>query len=225
MSPTDFCLRLISDPTTTTSPAAIVTYQLVAHNSGRGEANHLRITFPITPEAQELLDATFTSPSAWVSAVLTNAVELRLEVLRSNATITATLRLRTNSAMSLGNSIVTRALLHWDGEALPSNRVSLLVAPALASSPVATLAIVPTAGASSTTFAFAYNGLTSYEHVSLWYHRPDGSVAAMPDSKADAKGQISGSLSANILSRGRYRLVAQGQCSQVVAVGTFTVTE
>jgi hypothetical protein len=222
----EVCLRLSVDPGV--APASIATYQLVAQNSGPGDAARIRITLPFAPDVQTPLDAAFSDSGAWVSAVLTDAIELRLESLTRDQAITATLRLRTNPDAPLGRDLTARAQLDWSGSATSagvSNRVPLVVGHTGPRSATATLELLPAAGPPTTMFVAAYTGFASYERVSLWYHRPDGSVVGLREVRADGQGQIVYRLAASAFGSGGYSLVAYGQCSQVTAVGSFSIAE
>jgi hypothetical protein len=224
LSAADVCLRLSSDPGGATAPDQIVTYQLVARNGGRGDASDVRITLPFAPEAQALLDAAFSSPGAWVSALLTDAIGLRLGTLKRDQAITATLRLRTSPNARLGRDLTTRAQVGWgDSGSGLSNRAWLVVAPAASDGMAAPLTITPSSGSPDTTFAVTYDGFASDERVSLWYQRPDGGNIGLGEVQADRQGRMDYRLVASALGAGRYTLVAAGQCSQVSAVGIFTI--
>jgi hypothetical protein len=218
----EVCLGLVAEPGHAVRPSEILNYQIVAHNNGPGDAGNVRITFPFAPDIQAVVDAAFTSPNAWVSTVFTNAVEMRLGQLRRDETITVTLRLRVNSTVQLGTSLISRAHIGAKDSVRNSNRISLVVGQTT-SNPSVSLNIAPAVGMPATTFVVTYDGFASNERVDLWYHRPDGRVVALGNMRADAQGQINFTLPPANLDRGRYTLVAYGQCSQVSVVGMFTV--
>jgi hypothetical protein len=222
-------LSLATDPGGAVPPAAIATYQLVARNSGRGDASDVRITLPFAADAQTPLDAMFSTPTGWVSAVLTETVELRLGALKRAQTITATLRLRISPAAQLGRDLATRALFHWSarhssGSGL-SNHAPLIVAEQAAEQRLAALAITLASGPPTTTFAITYDGFASNEHVSMWYQGPDGGNVGLGDVRADPQGRATYHLMAATLPTGRYNVSASGQCSQIAAVGTFVIDQ
>jgi hypothetical protein len=199
-------------------------YQLVAHNSGRGDAAATQITLPFAADALTLVDTTFSSPGAWVSAVLTGAVELHMASLKHDQTITATLRLRTSPDTRIGRDLTTRARVRWGSSGLGlSNRSALVVGPRAAGQQSARLAIAPPEGTPTTTFVVVYDGFASNERVSLWYQRPDGGNTALGEARADAQGRIAYTVAARALPAGRSTLVAYGQCSLVSAVGSVSV--
>jgi hypothetical protein len=222
-------LRLTTEPKGAIGPGQIATYQLVAHNSGRGAADALRGSLPFAPEAQTLLDATFTSPSAWVSTILSNAVELRLGALKSGQTVTATLRLRTSQDAAMGRELTTRARFQWNSRggssAGVSNPTQFIIGQDSARSAIAPLGVTPSAGPPSTAFAVVYDGFASGERVSLWYHGPDGKATGLNELQANMEGRITYTLSIPALRAGQYQIRAFGQCSQVSAAGIFTITE
>jgi hypothetical protein len=224
VSPSDICLRLSTAPASAIRPSEIVAYLLIAHNSGHGDAKAVQVVLPFAPDQQNVIDAAFTSPDAWVSAVLTDTIELRLEALKRDQTITATLWLRTSPDARPGQNLSTRARFGWDGKNKGvSNRVSLLLSQSAVGSTIMSLEIVPSAGDDTTTFAVAYHGFTSHERISLWYHPPDGSTVGLGEARANAQGRLAYSLPAAALSSGRSTIVAYGQCSGVTAVGTISI--
>src|SRR5262249_42175353 len=109
----EICLRQSTSPSGAIAPGQSATYQLIAHNSGRGDAADVRLTLPFAADAQAPLDAAFSASGAWASAVLTDAIELRLASLKRGQTITATLRLRTSPEARIGRELATRARFRW----------------------------------------------------------------------------------------------------------------
>ena len=225
----DIYLRLSTDPGGAIPPASIATYQLTAYNSGHGDAAGVRITLPFASDVQTPLDATLSDSSAWVSAVLSDAIELRLETLRHGQTISATLRLYISPSAPLGRDLGARARLRWGGRGKSQARVSNLAPLVIASAPMerhpAALAIEPVAGAPATTFVASYHGFASHERVSLWYHASGGGAVGLGHVQADRQGRIEYQLAASALGAGTYTVVAAGQYSQVSAVGAVTVGE
>lgn len=223
---TDICLRLTAEPNTLAKPAGTIIYRLVARNSGRGRATNLQARVPFVPETQTLLDATFTKSDAWVSAILTDTIEIKVESLDRDETLTATLRLRTAPNAQTGSSIPVQSQVVWDGQQniASSNRVSLLIADVDGSNLTVPLKIAPPIGDVTTNFTVAYDGFASNERLSIWYHSPDGHVVALDETWADGQGKIKINLPATNLLSGRYMLVVYGQCSGVSAIGTLTVT-
>jgi hypothetical protein len=223
----DIILCLLVEPSGAVPPASIVTYQLAARNSGRGDATDIRVTLPFASDVQAPLDAMFSDSGAWVTAVLTDAIELRLDALKRDQTITTTLRLRISPIAPIGHDLTTRARLRWSGldggNMRLSNRAPLIVAQRAADHQPVSLVIAPPTGVPTTTFAATYDGFASHERVSLWYHRISGASVSLGETRADTQGRIAYSLPAAGLTEGNYTLVVYGQCSQVSAVGTFAV--
>ena len=52
----------------------IVSYAIVATNRGHGEAKNTTIELPVDPAGVSVLDAQFSRPDAWVSALLTDSL-------------------------------------------------------------------------------------------------------------------------------------------------------
>ena len=175
------------------------------------------------PDTQQLLDATFSDAGAWVSAVLTETIELRFDRLMSNQTISATLRLRISPAAPFGRDLTTRAQARWGGGTSFSNRARLVVGEASDATALAPLAITPPSGTPATTVDVAYDGFASNESVSLWYHLPDSSAVGLGTVRADAQGCIVYRLTATTLGAGRYNVVAYGQYSGISATGTVVL--
>jgi hypothetical protein len=203
-----------------------MTYQLAAHNSGRGDAADVRIRLPIAPDVQTPLEAAFGDSSAWISAVLTDAIELRFPTLRRDQTITATLWLRISPAAPLGRDLTTRARLSWGGhdDVRLSNLAPLVVARASASRQPATLAIDTATGTPAPAFVVAYDGFASDEQASLWYHRDGGAAVSLGEVQADARGRMEYRFAASSMGIGHYTIIAVGRYSQVSAVGTLVVS-
>jgi hypothetical protein len=204
-----------------------VTYQIVAKNAGRGSAETAKLVLPIMPEAQVVLDARFSSLHAWISAALTDTLEMQLGGLGAGEVVTATVRLRTLATVRIGTNLTARAWVDWhskvNGGTARSNRVKLtIIRDGLSIAPVP-LELTPATGAPTTIFKAVYDGFSSNERVSFWYHQPDGRIVGLDEMQADAQGRITMSLSATALAIGQYTLVAYGQYSQVSATAAFTV--
>jgi hypothetical protein len=223
----DLSLCLEAEPSGTLRPSDTIIYRLVAYNYGRDDATSVHVLFSFIGGAQEVVNATFTSADAWVSAVLTDELEMWLGPLKAGEAVTATLLLRIAPGAPLGLNLTNRARMEWADEGLGgaglSNRVSLAVAATAVGNPTALLDIAQPAGALTTTLAATYDGFASNEAVSLWYHRPDGGAVGAGNARADAQGRLSYSLATDELTAGRYLLVAHGLCSRVSAVGVFAV--
>lgn len=227
-SPYDMCTRLTVNLATTIRAAEIATYQVVAHNNDQHDARGVQISFPILPTLQSLVDVTFTRPNAWVSAVLTDAVELHLGMLTHNETVTATIRLRTSPDAPLNSTVTTQSRISWDGrgEARPalSNRVSLTVASTETTSGTPSLDIAHIDG-SPQMVSVSYDGFASNEQIGLWYNGADGSVKSLGDTRADSQGQMTLILATNTLPPGSSTFVARGACSQVVVTGRLVLDQ
>jgi hypothetical protein len=162
----------------------------------------------------------------WISAILTDAIELRLETLKRDQLITAALRLRISPTAPLGRDLTTRARLSWAGrENRLSNVAPLVVARAPESLQPAVLAIDPAVGGTAPAFLISYGGFASNERVSLWYHRDGAGAVGLGEARADASGRAVYRLEASALDAGRYTIVAAGQYSQVSAVGTLIASD
>jgi hypothetical protein len=226
-APVELCLRLSSTPSRTTVPGDIVSYQLTVHNVGRRDVDGVQIRFPYTPGIQEVLDASATNPSTWVSAVLTDEVQVSLGSVERSATRSATLRLRTHPTVPLGSQLMTQAQLDWEGRHHDnvnlSNRVRLMIADAPTNSPTTLLHITPASGTAATEFTVHYSGFASNERVSFWYQRSENDVTPLKDAFADEQGEMVLSIPASTFPDGEYTLVAYGQCSHITTAGVVTI--
>lgn len=228
VSPEELCLGLTARPNTGVEPGAITTYQVKLGVVGQHHGRRIVVRLPLSPTAQDVVDATFSRPDAWVSAVMTDALDLRIDQLGPGEVLTATLRLRTRAEAAPGMAIVTRAQLAWagDGGRAPvlSNPVVLVVGQSPDQSGPPPLSIIPATIRRDTRFNLTYDGFSAYELVSLWYNRPDGQVIAIAPVGADNAGRVSVAFSASDLVPGRHQFTARGFCSGVLAVGFVTVT-
>src|SRR5689334_22949418 len=63
----NLCLSLVAEPSSKVRRSEVVTYQLIARNGSSGRATHVQAVLPFVRDVQTVLDATFSSPDAWVS--------------------------------------------------------------------------------------------------------------------------------------------------------------
>ncbi len=79
-----------------------------------GDASEVIVSMPFDPAHVEILDASFSLPTAWVSQLLTNSLELRMGPLHDDDDmLTATLRLRIRPGVAPGTDLGLRLDYHW----------------------------------------------------------------------------------------------------------------
>ncbi|NTV64179.1 MAG: hypothetical protein HGA65_11665 [Oscillochloris sp.] len=227
--PAALCLRLNADPNRTVAPGSHVNYQLTLENRGRGSARHATVTLTFDSAAQTLLDASFSSPTAWVSAIQPGEATIRADRLGPGEHMQATVLMQVRPAWPSGQPVITSAAVRWGdgnaGGAAGANRIALSVARQSASIDTTSLAITPSVGDSKTVFTISYDGFAPEEQVARWYYDRTGKTTALDLMQADSTGAVAFMLPASGFAPGEVHLVAQGLCSQVLATGTVHVVE
>lgn len=228
LPPQNFCLRLAVEPGTSLAPGALVTYQTTVITTGRQTGRDLVVQLPFRPAAQELVDAKFSRPNAWVSAVLTNTVELRIDRLGAGEAFTATLRLRTRENVPDGTVLASQATLRWSRAdrniPLRSNRLMLTTGATFYSRKLESLTLAPRVAQRGSQITITYQEFATHEPVSLWYEGPGGHNSTLGNVTASHEGRVDIKLDTAHLPPGRYQLAARGSCSLVIATGELTIT-
>jgi hypothetical protein len=228
MSKADVLLHLTAPQEKGRGAAATRSYQLVARNNGRGAADSATLILPFDPTLQAVVDVHFSSARAWVSEAPTGTLKMQLGELGGGDVVTATVRLRTLATAPIGTSLTVRAWVEWHAKAnsgkARSNRLQLTITQDGVRNSLAALDMTPSKGTPSTLFKTIYDGFSSNERVSVWYHGPNGAAVGLGEFLADAEGRVDYDLSAKKLAGGRYTIVMYGQFSQVSATGEFTVS-
>jgi hypothetical protein len=211
------CLRLTVP--TTLAPGAVTSYQFVVRNDSRGRAKPITVTLPFAADIQQVVDVSFSDPDAWVSALFSETVQLRLPALPGGTVVTATFRLRTADTAALGRILTTRAQLHQGDTLLVSNRMASVVSISRVDDANAQLTVEPFGKDEDTGYLLSYDGFASEERVSLWIQKANGDVTSLGIAQANRGGAIAVSLRTASLEAGEYRIVAYASCSDLTAIG------
>lgn len=210
------------------APGAILAYEFVVGNVGRGDSTRADIVFPFDPNLVQVLDASFDVPSTWVMAVNSDSLVIRTAGLGSrNGRTTGTIRFRVNQQIQPGTVITGRTQLTWldrrsGGRAL-GNLFAVTVGTESISSPTYRLNSSASAGAVGSSFVFSSDILVPTEPVGIWYNRPDGQVVAVGTQRATVDGTLAVNFNAD-LPPGVYSMVFYGLWSEMTTAVPFTIT-
>lgn len=212
-----------------TTAGSIIELELVVGNLGRGDAKDVIVSLPFDPAAVVVLDATFTSPSAWVSNLGENVITIRTGSMGSNSSITGTVRLQVRNVPA-GTSLASQLNFTWDDYARGGNGRSnmsiLRVAERVDHRDTYVLLAEPTAAGAGNRFVFASDIFAPNEPVGVWYNLPDGqNVRAGGTFRTNADGNLVVYFDTPTdLSAGTYSMVFYGHWTEFTAVAPFTVT-
>ncbi|HEU4322384.1 MAG TPA: hypothetical protein VFS21_04465 [Roseiflexaceae bacterium] len=206
-------------------PGGTLTYTIVAGNYGRGDAEDATIIMPLDPGAVQLIDASFSRPTAWVSRVLTDSLTIQTGPLdRDGDVVTGTVRLRVLDSAAAGARLAPRLLHTWrderGGGSGRSNQLPLVVTDT--GEPQNLYPLAAEAGEEAA-YRFASGVFVPGEPVAFWYNTPEGAAVAAEGGTADDEGAVSSTLPREGLSPGAYSMVARGRWSQAQAVVPFQV--
>lgn len=206
----------------------IVTYQFVITNRGEGQARDAILSLPFDPAVLRLLDASFSSPGGWVSAVQADGLTIRTGSLGSkNGKITATVRFQVRADATLGASVAERVSFRWEdavnGGTGVSNQPITVVAAANDDRATYTLVVTPPSGPAGTVHQIDGAIFVPNEPVGVWYNTPDGEAVELDTYIADAEGNIFLDLSTDDTPAGAYTLVMYGHWSEFTAIGPFAI--
>ncbi|GAB4200951.1 MAG: hypothetical protein OHK0022_22540 [Roseiflexaceae bacterium] len=209
-------------------PGGVLTYTIVAGNYGRGDAEDATITMPFDPGTVQLIDATFSRPTAWVSRVLTDSLTIQTGPLdRGGDVVTGTVRLRVLEGAAVGAKLAPRLLHTWRDDrgrgSGRSNLLPLVVTAAGEPQNLYPLAAERSQGEEGAGYRFASGVFVPGEPVAFWYNTPEGSAVAAEGATADDEGAVSSLLPREGLNPGAYSMVARGRWSQAQAVVPFLV--
>jgi sugar lactone lactonase YvrE len=216
-----------TQPRLQAAPGDLVITTLSAHNRGAGSAKAINVKMPFDPTAVVVVDATFSRPSAWVSRVLSDALEIQLGDLGHDSVVTGTVRLRVLPGAAPGAPLAPRLSVSWhdaagNGDAT-SNQPELVVGATAIDAPAAPLDVAPASGSASTVRTIQSAGFLPGEPVSLWYNTPDGRAVAIRQVTASAAGAIQSTFAPSELPPGYYSLVAYGTWSTITVVGPWQI--
>ncbi len=157
------------------APDRSVTYTIVATNRGRASAKNTIITMPFDPTRAQPLDATFSKPGAWVSRVLSDALELQTGPLGSRGdVVTATIRLAVLPGTAAGDIVSQRLAFAWSDDIGGGAGRSNQIVPATTADPLLYALSVEPVSQVPETFNLSTNIFAPGEPISLWYHTSDG---------------------------------------------------
>ncbi|MBX0328311.1 VWA domain-containing protein [Oscillochloris sp. ZM17-4] len=227
--PANVTVSLIADPNQAVAPSDVIAYTFTATNRGKGTADETKITLPFDPSVVELVDATFSRNTAWVSQVNTSSVEIKTGTLSSgNDSVSGTVRFRVLGGTTTGTQLNTQASFTWSdaagGGSGNSNTVTVTVSDQSATQPYATLTVTPYSASAGDSFEVKGTGFIPNEPVTLWYNTPSNQDVAVKTVNANADGEIELTFSATSgLAPGNYAMVAYGNWSAMTAVGVFQI--
>ncbi|MBP1467655.1 VWA domain-containing protein [Candidatus Chloroploca sp. M-50] len=218
---------VLPQPSISAARGQIVTVDVVMTNRGKGHAINAVLTLPFNPAVGQLLDAKFSRPTGWVSAVGTDNLTLQTGELRSgNDVITGTLRFLVNQGSADGAALLGRASMTWKDRSEGGRaNANLPVVVSSGSSVHGTYPMIanPASGPAGSTHTFTSAVFSPREPVTLWYNLPDGSVRSLTTVTADKDGAISINLTTTGFAAGNYSMVAYGNFSTITAAVPFSV--
>jgi hypothetical protein len=220
VSPDNFCLALTAAPNAGVQPGNLVTYTATLAVVGNDRDEQVTLRLPIAPDLQEVVDIRSSRPSAWVSAILTDTVEIQLGGVKPGDLITTTLRTRIYSTAPIGTDLSARATLNWRnanaGTVRASNRIALAVAPRdISAAPALTIE------ATAESLKITAQSFAPREIVALWYDKPDGETLELGRAMTDNDGMLAVEADNKTEEPGRYQVVAYGLCSKQTATAVL----
>jgi hypothetical protein len=155
---------------------------VVVTNLGPGRAVKIVLNVRLNPVAGRLIDAQFSAPGAWVSALGESALEARVEALDPNATLTMTLRYQQRPGA--GALITDRVAFTWEDDLRFNTGTSNApvppqpqpAAPAQPGEGQAPVPLSVTRLATSNSLLFTGRIFAPGEPVALWLNTPGGGV-------------------------------------------------
>jgi len=211
------------------APRAIIAFEIVITNIGRGTASSTEIIFPFDPDLLEVVDARFDVPTTWVAAVNRDSLVIRSGLLSSRSGRTqGTIRFVVRENARQGAVITGRAQLRWTdggrGGRNQGNLFRIAVGPAVQNSPTYTLVVEPANGSSGTVFRFTSPIFVPREPVGIWYNLPDGRAVAVNTLRADTdNGELTVNFNSRGLPPGAYSMVFYGLWSEFTVVAPFVI--
>lgn len=213
-----------------TTASSIVTSEIVVGNIGKGAAKDVTISVPFDPSEVRVLDAKFTSSSAWVSEVLTDSLTIRTGPIGSSSLMTATLRMQVLDGVAAGTSLAEQLTFTWrdgvSGGKGKSNTPILAIAGAMDHRPTYTMAADTPAVKAGGKLTFSSNLFVPEEPVGVWYNKPDGTIGKEVGTfRASPDGGMAVEFTTPAdLPPGSYSMVFYGHWTQFTVVAPFTIT-
>jgi hypothetical protein len=207
-----------ADPNTGARPGDILTIKIVATNRGKGGARNATITVSYDPALLRPLDSRLSRPSAWVSALRPNSLEIQTGPLSPDGdAVTAIVRFQVQPHVAHGTTLAARLTYTWrDDRQLGvgrSNQLSLVAAAESIHRPryqllYSTIDLSDDHAPALAVFIGTY--FAPHEPITSWYTTPDGQDVAVTTVAADANGQVTLRFNPVDLSTGAYTIVARG---------------
>lgn len=219
-------------PNATVKPGDALSLQVNVLNAGAGAANHIYMNVPIDAALQ--LQYVVMPPhvaNVWVSSVSSHYFTMQLGSLEASAAISFTAVYRVKPEVANNTPISFADSGNWSdaagGGTNIANSVTVAVGQSSDSRPAnfTVQMASPASGQAGQLFELNTDGFTAGETVAVWLNRPDGSVMALPATKAGNQGQVAISFdSKGQTQSGDYSLVAHGQYSKAEIVAHFSLT-
>lgn len=209
------------------TPGSVVSYEVVVKNLGRGSAKTAYVTLPLTGAA-EVLGATFSRPSAWVTEVSASSLKFETGPLGSRSdVVTATIRLGIKPGAAAGSTLTDRLTVSWrdgvSGGTSLSNLPIVVVGAASDHRATYTLEASTNSASAGTPFIFSSAVFAPKEPIGTWYNTPSGAVVAGPTFFAEEDGSLAVELDSSELSPGSYSFVFYGHWTEFTGVAAFAV--
>lgn len=213
-----------------TTAGSIVTTEIVVGNIGKGIAKDVSVTVPFDPSEVRILDASFSSPQAWVSSLDASSLTINTGSLSANEVVTGTLRMQVIETLTPGTSLAEQLSFTWRdsdrGGSGKSNLTILAVTGAVDDRPTYTMSVEPAAAGAGGNFSFSSNLFAPKEPVGVWFNQPDGTVnATVATLRAEEDGTLTVDFTSDTnLAPGTYSMVFYGHWTQFTVVAPFTIT-
>jgi hypothetical protein len=186
---------------------------------------------PFDPAYVQLLDAQFSRTQAWVSAVLSDSLEIQTGPLASNGdVVTATVRFATLPNAPDGSLLGRRLTYTWHDAAHRgsgrSNLPILVAAGTDEDQELYSLAVGRADDRSEDMGIFIASSpiFAPGEPVTFWYNTPGGSAEEVGTFAADSDGAVTLRLKTVGLPQGAYTLIARGYWTEFQALGNFSIS-
>lgn len=215
-------------PNHAVAPGNRVVYTIEVVNHGRGRAKEVTVLMPFNPGFVRVVDASFTSPKAWVSSLGNDFLEFRTGPIASGGDIlTATIRLEVAQNAPVATSLAGRLSFDWadsaGGGKGRSNLTILAVGAADDNRPFYSSDVSPSSGPNSARRSLSSPIFVPFEPVAFWYNLPNRQVEEAGILRADENGLIDAAFTPVGLGRNTYQIVVYGNWSRMTTVGNFTV--
>jgi hypothetical protein len=190
-------------------------------------AKESTVTLPINAAAADVVDAVFSSNTAWVTQATSTTLVFKTGPISRDGQVEATIRLKVKATASAAATLTDRAYLRWSdgakGGEVWSNLPILIVGSADDNRSTYSLTGDPASGSVGSHFSFASPIYAPKEPVGIWWNLPDGKVEAGPTFFAEDDGSLSVDFDSGDLPVGAYSMVFYGHWTEFTATGPFTI--